>query len=156
MEQGGAMPTQVDRHPMNPDFLRGIDLSQPVGMLNLLKFREKALYAPDSGETPCSGAEAYRRYGEAVTPILRDMGAVVHLSGLRELIGASDEWDMAFVVRYPSGHVYSSLRGIPAYQAIVHHRAAAVAESRLMLMQFHEDREVPIGTTGLLTGTETE
>jgi uncharacterized protein (DUF1330 family) len=136
---------------MSPDFLRGIDLSQPVGMLNLLKFRAEALYAPDSGETPCSGAEAYRRYGEAVTPILQGMGATVHLSGLRELIGAADEWDMAFVVRYPSGHVYSSLRDIPAYQAITHHRAAAVAESRLMLMQFHADREVLVGTTGLLT-----
>jgi uncharacterized protein (DUF1330 family) len=148
------MQPQIDRHPMGQDFLRGIDLSQPVGLLNLLKFRAEALYAPDSGETPCSGAEAYRRYGEAVTPILEGMGATVCLSGLRELIGAADEWDMAFVVRYPSGHVYRSLRGIPAYQAIVHHRAAAVADSRLMIMQFHEDREVSIGTTGTLTGAE--
>jgi uncharacterized protein (DUF1330 family) len=143
--------SQIDQQT-GQDFLRGIDLSQPVGLLNLLKFRETALYAPESGETPCSGVEAYRRYGEAVAPILEALGAVVYLSGLRELIGPSDEWDMAFVVRYPSGHAYRSLRGIPAYQAIVHHRQAAVADSRLMLMQFHEAREVLIGTTGLLTG----
>jgi uncharacterized protein (DUF1330 family) len=147
-----AMQSQIDRHPMGQDLLRGVDLSQPVGMLNLLRFRQDALYPPEAGETPCSGAEAYRRYGEAVTPILAGMGASVHLSGLRELIGAWNEWDMAFLVRYPSGHVYRSLRDNPAYKAIVHHRAAAVADSRLLLMQFHDGAPVGLGTIGTLTG----
>jgi uncharacterized protein (DUF1330 family) len=134
---------------MGEDMLRGIDLSRPVGMLNLLKFREQALYAPESGEAPCSGAEAYQRYGAAVTPILAGMGATLHLSGVRELIGAADEWDMAFVVRYPTGRIYRSLRDNPAYRAITHHRMAAVADSRLMLMQFPEDPHAQVGATPL-------
>jgi uncharacterized protein (DUF1330 family) len=131
------MSLRLDGRPM-AEVLDGIDLCQPIGMLNLLKFREQALYAPGSGETPCSAAEAYRRYGEGVMAALAQSGAKMLLTGVRELIGAQDEWDSAFVVHYPSGQAFLDLVESPAYRAIEHHRAAAVAESRLLLMHFPE------------------
>jgi uncharacterized protein (DUF1330 family) len=131
------MSLRLDERSM-ADVLDGVDLTQPIGMLNLLKFREQALYAPDSGEEPCTAAEAYRRYGQGVMEALARSGAKMLLTGVRELIGAQDEWDSAFVVHYPTGQAFLDLVESPAYKAIVHHRAAAVADSRLLLMQFPE------------------
>ena len=38
--------------------LKKLDLSRPIALLNMLKFRDQADYGPDSNETPCSGEEA--------------------------------------------------------------------------------------------------
>ena len=49
----------------------------PIIMINLLRYRERAAYRPDANVEPCSGREAYRRYGAAVAPILAETGARV-------------------------------------------------------------------------------
>jgi uncharacterized protein (DUF1330 family) len=116
--------------------LEGVDLEQPVGMLNQLRFNLEAKYAADSGEEPCSGAEAYQRYGAATMPILQRIGAQLLLTGTAELIGPPSEWDMTFVVRYRRGADLIDMLRSKEYQASMHHRAAAVADSRLHMMHF--------------------
>jgi uncharacterized protein (DUF1330 family) len=118
------------------DWLKQHDLSKPAGMLNLLKFRPQAAYGADSGEPPCTGAEAYRRYGALATAILAPMGARVILTGAVWLIGPESEWDSAFVVRYERASDLINMASDPAYLSIVHHRTAALADSRLLMMEF--------------------
>ena len=120
--------------------LEGIDLEQPVGMLNQLKFHDTAQYEPDSGEEPCTGAEAFGRYGAAITPILKEMGAGVFLNRIAELIGPQREWDMTFVVRYRRARDLLDMVRSERYRAIIHHRTAAVADSRLLMMRFTGDQ----------------
>ena len=72
----------------------------------------------------------------AVTPILHSLGAEVLLSGVAELLGPTDEWDLALVVRYPNASAFKALPQMPEYQAIGHHRTAAVKDSRLMMMRY--------------------
>jgi uncharacterized protein (DUF1330 family) len=139
------MTLRSDGRPL-AEILEGVDLSQPIGMLNLLKFRDQACYPPESGEAPCSAAEAFQRYGRGIMAALADSGAKMLLTGVRELIGAADEWDTAFVVSYPSGQAFVDLVESPAYQASEPHRAAAVADSRLLLMQFPEPSKREFGT----------
>jgi uncharacterized protein (DUF1330 family) len=122
--------------PQIAEALRGRDLSQPVAMLNQLKFRRYALYAEESGEAPCSGAEAYARYAALVKPILEPLGAAVILTGVAWLIGPSDEWDRSFVVRYPHATDILNLPANPAYQRVAHHCTAALADSRLLMLAF--------------------
>jgi hypothetical protein len=122
--------------------LKGIDLDQPVGMLNQLKFRDQALYEPGSGEPPCSGREAFDRYSDLIMPILKGMGAGLILNRMVELIGPQREWDMTFVVRYRRALDLVTLPKNEHYRAAVHHRTAAVADSRLVMMRF-------LGDTGL-------
>ena len=112
------------------------DLSKPVGMLNMLKFRKRALYAEDSGQSPCSGEEAYARYAQAVAPILAPLGAQVLLTGAVWMIDRADEWDRVFVVRYDRGEHVLGLLANPDYARIVFHRTAALADSRLLMMDF--------------------
>ncbi len=114
------------------------DLDKPVGMLNLLKFREHAHYAPDSGEEPCSGEQAYARYAQLVAPLLHAMGARIILSGYSWMIGSEDEWDRAFVVRYERASDLIGLPGKPEYLRIAHHREAALADTRLLMMDFDD------------------
>jgi uncharacterized protein (DUF1330 family) len=101
-----------------------------------LKFRPRALYAPDSGEEPCSGEEAYARYSALIDPILSPLGVALLLIGSLWLLGRPGEWDRTFVARYPKASIFVELVENPAYHRAVHHRTAALADSRLLLMDF--------------------
>jgi uncharacterized protein (DUF1330 family) len=107
----------------------------PVVMINLLRFRERAAYAADAGETPCSGQEAYGRYSAAVGPLLAGVGGRPIWVGLgRHTVIApeGEAWDQAILVEYPSRKAFLDMVTSPAYQAVVHHRTAALADSRLI------------------------
>jgi uncharacterized protein (DUF1330 family) len=104
----------------------------PIMMLNLIKLKETATY-PD-GDT-CSGADAYRRYGEHSGPIFRRLGGEIIWRGHQEcmLTGPADKhWDIAFVAHYPNAGAFLAMVTDPEYQAIVVHRTVAVEDSRLI------------------------
>lgn len=49
------------------------------------------------------------------------------------VIGPDDKhWDILFVAEYPSAKAFAEMVQNPGYQAIVHHRQAAVKDSRLI------------------------
>ena len=107
----------------------------PVDMLNLLRFREHAEYPPDFEAEPCSGAEAFTRYGGAVTPLLASRGAESIWQGrqVAMIIGPDDkDWQLAVIVRYPSASAFVDMTSSEEYQAIVVHRTAALEDSRLI------------------------
>jgi uncharacterized protein (DUF1330 family) len=104
----------------------------PIWMLNLIRLRKKAKYEDDREAT---GAEAYREYARASEPFFTGVGGWMVWSGSPKtvLIGPEDEhWDLAFVAEYPSAAAFGEMVKNPGYQAIVHHRQAAVKDSRLI------------------------
>lgn len=110
----------------------------PVVMLNLLRFREVADYTghPDlAPPEPVSGRKAYGLYSERTMPLLEQAGAAVELLAQASvsLIGPADErWDTALLVRYPSVQAFRDMTGSTEYLAGYGHRAAALADSRLI------------------------
>ena len=108
----------------------------PVTMINLLRFRETADYGSASNETPCSGRDAYyKRYAPVATPLVFGVGGSVFWSGttLADLISpAYEHWDDVLLVQYPDFSCLVRLAENPEYQAVVHHRTAALADSRLI------------------------
>ncbi len=107
----------------------------PVVMINLLRYRERAGYAPGADAAPCSGREAYGRYQAGVTPLLAEAGASVLWFGraMQTVIGPDAErWDDAILVQYPSRGAFLAMVSRPAYQRIAMHRTAALADSRLI------------------------
>ncbi len=105
----------------------------PVVMLNLLRFKPRA----DGVDEPdgITGAEAYGRYGAAVAPFLaRAGGRVLFAAEPREsVIGPEHgEWDLVLAVEYPSRSAFITMTTDPDYLAIHGHRAAALADSRLI------------------------
>lgn len=104
----------------------------PVHMLNLIRLRAKAAYKDG---TDATGAEAYAAYSRKSAPIFARLGGRIVWSGAPELvlIGPEDErWDIAFIAEYPDAAAFFALINDPDYQANVHHRQAAVEDSRLI------------------------
>lgn len=108
----------------------------PVEMINMLRYREQAAYEPGSGHAPCTGLEAYLRYGLAVQAFLDRAGARVvwHGRPLLMLIGPDDkQWKDVLIVRYPDVRAFVGMITDPDYLAIAVHRSAALEDSRLIV-----------------------
>ena len=108
------------------------DRPGPIDMLNLVRLRERAVYA-DGREA--SGAEAYAAYGRESGPVFKRVGGRIVWRGSFELmlIGpAAEHWDHCFIARYPSVAAFVEMIRDPVYREAVKHRQAAVEDSRLV------------------------
>ena len=111
---------------------RANDRSGPVHMLNLVRLRERALYADG---TEASGAEAYATYGRLSAPVFERVGGRIVWRGDMEqmLIGPQDEhWDLCFIAEYPGPDAFAAMIKDPDYRAAMVHRQAGVLDSRLI------------------------
>lgn len=113
---------------------------EPIHMLNLIRFREKAIYEEGHAlaDAGLSGAEAYMRYGEESSPIFERVGGKIAHQWTFEhvLIGPTTErWDRAFVAQYPNALAFAEMVKDPAYQIAVKNRQAAVETSRLIRLK---------------------
>jgi uncharacterized protein (DUF1330 family) len=113
--------------------LSGSPHDGPVVMLNLLRFKERATGIDQADQI--TGAEAYARYGAQARRFLERTGGriLLALSPHESVIGPIPrEWDLVLAVEYPSRQAFLSMISDPAYLAVHEHRAAAVADSRLV------------------------
>ena len=107
----------------------------PIVMINLLRYRDQADYPPGSGHDPCTGREAYARYGSLVTAEVAAVGGHMSWAGAvaQTVIGPGTErWDDALLVEYPTIGAFLEMIGKPSYQAAAVHRTAALEDSRLI------------------------
>lgn len=126
------MSQHVDPEREQFETFKALPRDEPIMMLNLLRFRERAAY-PDERDT--SGAEAYAAYGRDSAAVFRRVGGRIVWRGEPEavLIGPGDErWDLAFIARYPSAGAFLEMVTDPEYREAVKHRQAAVLDSRLI------------------------
>lgn len=106
----------------------------PIVMLNLLKFRDKALY-PDGRATELSGREAYMLYGLPMQQHVESLGGkMVFMGEVASLvIGQVDEmWDVAALMEYPSTAAFAKIATSPEVAKIGVHRAAGLAGQLLI------------------------
>jgi uncharacterized protein (DUF1330 family) len=116
-------------------FHQDLPSGQPIVMLNLLRFRAEAAYRPKDLQPPCSGRAAYAEYSRHVLPMLAAVGGKpVFLGRARCALVApeGEDWDEVLLVQYPSKEAFLQMVGSAAYRAVVHHRTAALADSRLV------------------------
>lgn len=109
--------------------------STPIAMLNLLKFRKKALYK-DGRADDISGFEAYQRYVTAMSKIVEREGGRILFAGKVAglVIGEVGElWDVAAIMEYPSRAAFQRIARLPEVQAIAVHREAGL-EGQLLIM----------------------
>ncbi|ALL12521.1 DUF1330 domain-containing protein [Caulobacter henricii] len=104
------------------------DDGQPIYMLNLLKFRDRAVY-PDGRETTLTGAQAYALYGRAVSKMIAEAGGkLVFSAQVRGLLIGEVEgpWDSVAVMMYPSFKAMAEILSSPGYAEIHVHRDAGL------------------------------
>lgn len=106
----------------------------PIQMLNLLKFRDKASYE-DGRSTDLTGREAYTLYARGFREVMEPEGVTVIYSGEVKglLIGEGEgEWDAVALIQYPSTQVMLDMFRNPEYQKVQAHRAAGL-EGQLLI-----------------------
>ena len=113
---------------------------EPIFMINLLKFKEKASY-PDKRETNLTGAEAYAIYGREVVEHLQKVGGKGIYGGrvTRLMLGEVEElWDSVAIAMYPSRKAMLDMISNPDYLKSAEHRIAGL-EGQLNIETNSED-----------------
>jgi hypothetical protein len=107
-------------------------------MLNLLRFREWALYPDDfEGSRAETGREAYALYGKLLMPALLKVGASLKAQydiGTTLIAPDGEVWDQALIVEYPIRAAFTEAVANPAYKSVGVHLEAALLDSRLIEM----------------------
>jgi uncharacterized protein (DUF1330 family) len=100
-----------------------------VMMVNLLKYRDKAVYE-DGRETDLSGRDAYALYAKEMVKLVEASGGrfVFGSEVTSLLLGEVEElWDQVGIVEYPSSKDLLAIASSPEFQAIEVHRVAGLA-----------------------------
>jgi uncharacterized protein (DUF1330 family) len=130
-------PEQLQQLATSPD-------TGPVVMLNLLKLKSRA----DGGEE--SGADAYRRYGDAVVKMVEARGGRIVWSGRADQIvigNPAEDWDAVALVWYPSRKAFLEMVSSPEYQAVHIHRERGLERTILVACTPAGDRLIPTAET---------
>ena len=115
----------------NEDQIKGFNEQiedKPIYMINLLNFREKAIY-PDKRETNLTGEEAYTIYTQEVENHLLNVGGKPVFGGNIErlMLGeVEDLWDKIFIAMYPSRKAMLQMITNPNYIKSAQHRVAGL------------------------------
>ena len=107
---------------------------EPVVMLNLLRFREKAAY-PDGRSSDLTGRQAYNLYAAAMQKVIEEQGGRLVFGGdIASLVigDVEDAWDTCVLVEYPSAAAFAATVTSPEVAEIGVHRAAGL-EGQLLL-----------------------
>ena len=112
-------------------FFENTDDNDPIYMLNLLKFKEKAEYK-DGRETNLTGREAYTIYAEFMDKHLKESGGelVLHTDVKRLAVGKVEElWDDVAIAKWPSRKIMGEnmMPSDPEYLEAYRHREAGLA-----------------------------
>jgi uncharacterized protein (DUF1330 family) len=126
------MSNYIDPERDQFEAFKALPRDEPIMMINLLRFRERAAYEDGREAT---GAEAYEAYGRDSAPVFHRVGGEIIWRGRPQvmLIGPEDKrWDLIFIARYPTAGAFLEMVTDPQYQKAVKHRQAAVLDSRLI------------------------
>lgn len=116
-----------------PEIFAKIPDGQPIVMVNLLKFREKAGYRDERNS--CSGREAYKTYSlTALTKVREVGGQPIWMGNVAACVIApeGEDWDEVLLVKYPSIGAFRQMLADPEYQACTFHHTAALENARLI------------------------
>ena len=109
------------------------NLDEPVIMLNLLKYLDKAKFG--FGVDGLTGKEAYQVYGKKFAGFHPKYGGEpIWMGRSHNSIIGKDDWDITILVRYPKRKNFIDMFNDPEYRAIAPIRAAALKDSRIIEM----------------------
>jgi uncharacterized protein (DUF1330 family) len=110
------------------------DSGGPVVMVNLLRFRAKAIY-PDGRPSDLTGRQAYNLYAAPMQNVIEQGGGkVLFGADIASLVigDVEDLWDACVLVEYPSAAAFAAIVTSPEVAEIGVHRAAGL-EGQLLI-----------------------
>ena len=100
----------------------------PIVMVNLLKFKDKAVYR-DGRETDLTGREAYDIYSRSVIALIQEFGGRIFFSAdVTEIaLGLVEElWDEVALAEYPNRAAMAAMTSSEAWRDMAVHREAGL------------------------------
>ena len=100
----------------------------PISMVNLLKYKDKAIYE-DGRDTNLTGEEAYGLYAMEVINFVEKYGGEFIFAGKVSwlMLGeVEDLWDAVAIAKYPNRKALIEMTMDPGYQKIHVHRDAGL------------------------------
>ena len=134
------MSVYIDPTKAGFQAFKDLPRDEPIHMLNLLLFNERAEY-PEGHEhhgNGWSGQRAYEEYGTTSGPIFRRVGgSIVWRGAFQAMVTGPEarEWHDGFVAQYPNSGAFFEMIKDPDYQIAVVNRTAALVDSRLVRFQ---------------------
>ena len=116
-------------------FVAQTEDTEPIMMLNLLRYREQADYTDHPDQPACSGREAYQRYGTKAVACIESVGGRICFAGAAQMVvigPESEQWDDVLLIQYPSRRAFFDMVSSEQYRTIGFHRTAALEDSRLV------------------------
>ena len=116
------------------DFFMKLQGKGSFVMLNLMRFRTKALYKNENSKE-LSGEEAYQLYLKEIKPSLIEIGSEVLFQGVPNdfLIGPIEEkWDFILMVKHQSIEKFLEFSKSEIYLKNLPHQKAAIEDFRLL------------------------
>jgi uncharacterized protein (DUF1330 family) len=134
----------------NPDVAERFRASTdptPVVMVNLLRFRPKAVYA-DGRPSDLTGEEAFMVYSAAMNKIVTGFGGRFVISALIDelVIGSGDlVWHRIAMVEYPSRQAFIAVASSPEVKEAAVHRHAGLEGQLLISTRLQSLLGNPVG-----------
>ena len=114
---------------------RGAEDDSPVVMLNLNRYRDRAVYPAGMPDADVSGREAYLRYGVVAYAAIQSVrGEILWATDAAETVIGCDHdlYDEVVAVWYPSRTAFLNLAAYPGYMEALAHRDAAIDQATLI------------------------
>jgi len=129
--------SHVDPTPEQLTAFAGADVTTPIVMLNLNKYRDRAAYDDPGPDDDLSGREAYLRYGGVALRAMAEVGAQILWMAPAEQVFAGcehEQYDEALLVWYPSRGAFLQMLGLDWYREALVHRNAALAQASVIAL----------------------
>lgn len=109
-------------------------VNKPIVMVNLLKFKDKALYK-DGRAGAGDGRTAYNRYGDEMRAFVESHGGrILFIGEVKSLVigNVEEMWDAVALVEYPSSEAFVRIAMSPEVAKFGIHREAGL-EGQLLI-----------------------
>lgn len=118
---------------LNVAGLEALPDDRPVTMLNLMRFRARAL------DGRGSGWDAYLRYSALAIKLIKAWGGTIVWTGKAQAValGVPEQhrWDYVALVRYPSRAAFLAMMTSPHYQAANRERESGCADHLIVAVE---------------------
>jgi hypothetical protein len=127
----------IDPTPEQLGAFAEADLTTPIVMLNLNKYRDRAEYTQPGPDDAVSGREAYGRYGAVALRAMAEVGGQILWMAPAEQVFAGcdhEEYDEALLVWYPNRGAFLQMIALDWYRDALVHRSAALADASIIAL----------------------
>ena len=118
---------------LNTDLLRSLPDDGPVTMLNLMRFRDRAL------DGNGSGWDAYLRYSRLTIRLIKARGGTIVWAGDAEAVALgvpeAHRWDYVALVRYPSRAAFLDMMASADYALANRERENGCADHAIIAVR---------------------